>query len=245
MPLESSAAFVLGTSPLNEQDKIVHMLTEDRGILKAVAPGAFKSGNRFGAKLELFSEARFFYYWREERELITLSKAEMIRSHFEMVSRAENVFYFYLIAEVTQKMVPHNQKDQRVFRLIRAVLSAGSEGRAMADILLYFLVWLLRIEGMMFKPRLCYNCFKRDIDQAWIRTDFRGILCGNCRTDEREMLGRSELEYIDWTQRHGPEEVGEWQGRLNTRKLISQMIRKMAHHGECGFSSTRYLPGFK
>ena len=245
MPLESSPAFVLGTSPLNEQDKIVHLLTLDRGILRAVAPGAFKTGNRFGAKLELFTEAQFFYYWREERELITLSKAETIQSHFEIVSQADNVFYFYLISEIIQKMVPHNHKDERVFRLVHAILSARGQDRPMADILLYFLIWLLRIEGMMFKPRLCYSCFQKGIERAWIRSDFRGVLCRQCRTDETEVLDKSELMYIDWTQRHNPGDVCDWRGQLNIKKLIRQMIKKMSHHGECTFTSTRYLPEFQ
>ena len=65
MPLASTQALILGSFPINEQDKLTQLLTTDRGILKAVAPGALKSNNRFGSLLELFTEGNFIYYWNE------------------------------------------------------------------------------------------------------------------------------------------------------------------------------------
>ena len=56
MPIGSTQAFVLSAAPLNEQDKLVFLLTVEKGILKAVAPGALKAKNRFGALLELFTD---------------------------------------------------------------------------------------------------------------------------------------------------------------------------------------------
>ena len=48
MPQASTRALVLSATPLNEQDKLVWLLTSNRGMLKAVAPGAAKLKNRFG-----------------------------------------------------------------------------------------------------------------------------------------------------------------------------------------------------
>lgn len=96
MPQASTLALVLAQTPLKEQDKLVTLLTAEQGLLKAVAPGAAKMKNRFGSLLELFTEGEFNYYWRQDRESVTLGKGEIRRSFFPVVSAAENVFYFFL-----------------------------------------------------------------------------------------------------------------------------------------------------
>ena len=106
MPQASTLALVLSSTPLNEQDKLVSLLTAERGLLKAVAPGAAKMKNRFGSLLELFTAGEFHYYWHEDKELATLSKGEIKKSFFPVVSAAENVFYFYLMAEIVLKFIP-------------------------------------------------------------------------------------------------------------------------------------------
>ena len=167
MPIGSTQAFVLSTSPLNEQDKIVHLLTADRGIIKAVAPGSLKSGNRFGALLELFTEGDFQYYWKENKEMVTISKGDIINSYFNLISDPENIFYFYLISETLLKFIPFNLRDKRIFRLVASIIKGRVKGINMNLLLLYFFVWILRIEGMMFNPGICYNCFQKSIIESF------------------------------------------------------------------------------
>ncbi len=238
-------AMVLAASPLNEQDKLVTLLTADQGLLKAVAPGAAKMKNRFGSLLELFTEGEFHYYWREDRELVTLGKGEIRKSFFPVVSAAENVFYFYLMAEITLKFMQPGHRDTRIYKLLLAILRSRENGVAMDWLLLYFLVWLLRSEGLLFNPRRCSNCGGRDLERAWLRDDYRGLLCPACRAGERLALVRGELEFIAWTAAHAPGECGEWAGRLAPAGLIRTLAGKIEHHGEFALQSRRYLPEFR
>src|SRR5512145_2722566 len=115
MPQASILALVLATSPLNEQDKLVSLLTPERGLLRAVAPGAAKIRNRFGSLLELFTEGEFQYHWREDRELVTIGRGEIRKSYFPLVSATENVFYFYLLAEIALKSMQPDHGDARIY----------------------------------------------------------------------------------------------------------------------------------
>jgi len=245
MPQSSTLALVLSSSPLNEQDKLVTLLTADHGLLKAVAPGAAKLKNRFGSLLELFSEGEFQYYWREDKELVTLSKGEVKKSFFPVVSAAENVFYFYLMAEIVLKFIQPNHRDTRIYKLLLAVLRGREKKLAMDWLLLYFLVWLLRSEGLLFNPGRCSNCSSRNFDRAWLRSDYRGLLCPACRTNERQSLGREELGFIDWTATHSPEDTEAWPGRFIPGPLIRVMVGKIEYHGEFSLQSRRYLPEFR
>jgi DNA repair protein RecO (recombination protein O) len=233
MPNASTQAFVLGTSPFNEQDKLVHLLTFDRGILRAIAPGALKNRNRFGSLLELFTEGEFQYHWKEDKEMITLSKGDIVKSYFNTVSEPQNIFYFYLVSEILLKFVPYNHRDKRI------------KGIEINLLLLYFLIWILRIEGMMFNPQICHNCFDRNIQQAWMRTDFRGILCSKCKTNENLMFTGNDLQFIQWTEKNGPKDLDVWQGKINREKLIRMFKGKIEYHGEFSLKSSQYLAEFQ
>jgi DNA repair protein RecO (recombination protein O) len=245
MPQASTPALVLASSPLNEQDKLVTLLTADQGLLKAVAPGAARMKNRFGSLLEPFTEGDFHYYWREDRELVTLGKGEIRKSFFSVVSAAENVFYFYLLAEITLKFMQPGHCEPRVYKLLLAILHSREKGVAMDWLLLYFLVWLLRSEGLLFNPGRCSNCGARDLERAWLRNDYRGLLCRACRAGERLALNRDELEFIAWTAAHAPEQCGEWVDRFTPAGLIRTLAGKIEHHGEFTLQSRRYLPEFR
>lgn len=245
MPYASTKAFALGVMPLKEQDKLVHLLTEERGILKAMAPGSLKARNRFGSLFELFTEGDFVYYWREEKELITISKGEIVNSYFNLISQPENIFYFYLISEIVLKFVPFNHKDKRIYRLVHAILENRNAGIAMDMLVLYFLIWILRIEGMMFNPGICYNCYRENLNKAWLKSDFRGILCASCKTDEHLVLNREDLRYIQWTRDNSPKDLPTWEEGIDQAQLIRIFKRKIEHHGEFFLKSSQYLPEFR
>lgn len=245
MPNASTRAFILGTSVFNEQDKLVHLLTVNRGTLKAIAPGALKNNNRFGSLLELFTEGEFQYHWKEDKEMVTLAKGDIVNSYFNMVSNPGNIFYFYLLAEVLLKFVPYSHRDKRIYRLIHALLESREKGIQMDLLLLYFLVWILRIEGMMFNPDLCSNCFERDINRAWMRRDFRGILCPACRTNENLGFSGGDLQFIRWTEKHAPRELHVWKEKIDNAKLIRTFKQKIEHHGELSLKTTQYLSEFR
>jgi DNA repair protein RecO (recombination protein O) len=245
MPQASTLALVLSSSPLNEQDKLVTLLTSGRGLLKAVAPGAAKIKNRFGSLLELFTAGEFYYYWHEDRELVTLSKGEIKESFFGIVSAAENIFYFYLIAEIVLKFIPPNQRDSRIYKLLLAILRGREKKLAMDWLLLYFLVWLLRSEGLLFNPSRCSNCEAPGLKQAWVRSDYRGLLCSNCKTDERLALSQEELAFIKWTTHHHPNDAALWNGRFLPSSMIRLLVGKIEYHGEFALQSSRYLPEFR
>jgi DNA repair protein RecO (recombination protein O) len=244
MPIASTQAFILGNSPLKEQDRLVHLLTKDRGILRAMAPGSLKFKNRFGSLFELFTEGEFQYYWRESKDLITISKGEILHSYFNLVSDPRNIFYFYLTADVFLKFIPYNHKDNRLYRLLHSILTHRKEGVDMDLLLLYFLIWTLRIEGMMFNPLICYNCYTKNLNKAWFKLDFQGILCHRCKTTESIMLVKEELLFVNWTEKNSPKGLGEWREKIDTSKMIRAFTRKIEHHGECSLKSSQYLSEF-
>jgi len=245
MPQGQCHAFVLGSSIINEQDKLVHLFSLERGNIKAVAPGACKAKNRFGSMLELLTEGSFVYYWKEERELITLQKGDIIHSHFSTVSSAQNIFYFYLAAEIMLKLIPPQHKETRAYKLVKALLDHREKGVSMPQATLYFLIWILRIEGMMFRPNTCTNCNAAPLSTAWVKTDYRGLLCSQCRTNEKIRLTNEELNYISDTERKNPTDCDSWKDTIDIPKLIRLFVQIIQYQSELTLTCPRYLPEFR
>lgn len=244
MPLDSARAFSLGASPLNEQDKLVHLLTETKGILRGVAPGSLKGKNRFGPIFELFTEGDYLFYRKEEKDLVTISKGDIVKSYFDMVSDPSNVFYFYFISEIITKFVQSDFRTRRVYNLVKTILENRERGEDIRMLILYFMIWILRIEGMMFDTEFCYSCFNRGLSRAWIKDDFRGILCVKCRNGENTVLESPELNFIKWTEKNSAEGLNKWIKNIPIKKLFLIFRNKIEYHGEISVRSSGYLKEF-
>src|SRR5437660_10027982 len=89
MKLVTTDAIVLRSYNLAEADRIVLCLTRSAGLVRAVARGARRMKSRFGAALEPFTLIRLAFYEKENRELVTISQAEILRSYFDLASQLE------------------------------------------------------------------------------------------------------------------------------------------------------------
>jgi DNA repair protein RecO (recombination protein O) len=203
MPLHTTEAFVLRTYSLAEADKICIFLTKDLGKVRGVAHGARKMKSRFGSSLEPFTEVALTYFHREGRELMSVSTCEIIRSHFHSAARSvETAGAFSYMAELLTEFLPDNEANERLYRLVSAVLDSVGNERDLARLLRYFESWLLKLVGFFPDTARCAAC--------------------------DEQIGADELTYL--TAEGAPRCAGCSGGRGMSldpalRKIIRQMFR--------------------
>lgn len=79
------AAIVLRTQKLGEADRIVTLLTRERGVVRAVAKGVRRTRSRFGARLEpaMVVDAQLY----EGRSLDTVTQAETLAGYGEAIAQ--------------------------------------------------------------------------------------------------------------------------------------------------------------
>ncbi len=242
MPIASIKALVLGTAPVAEQDREVFLLTEKGELRRAVAPGALKGKNRFGSLLELFCFSDFVYYWREDRVSWTLSKGDLLVSRFRQLSEPENLFYGVFIAEVLWRFHSHQQEHPRLFRLVNSLLTVLDAGLPLREMLPYFMIWVLRLEGLLFSAEKCSSCGESlGNNGGWLRDDSRGLLCHRCRKREANHIGPEWLNYILWTRHNAltAETVKEMalSARPDFKRFVNCLKEVMEAHGELRFKT--------
>src|SRR6476646_603920 len=82
-------AVVLRSIRLGEADRVLHLYTEERGRLGAVAKGVRKVKSRFGGRLEPFSRVELILHVRRS-DLCTVTAADTIHAHAAVRERFFN-----------------------------------------------------------------------------------------------------------------------------------------------------------
>ncbi len=172
MGLVNTDAIVLRTYNLAEADRIVLCLTRNAGLVRAVAKGARRMKSRFGAALEPFTFIKLDFYEKENRELVTISQAEILKSNFELAAHPDSTDALAYIAELVSEFAPPHEANDKLYRMVKACIDALA---SLADrpnlVVRYFEVWLLRLAGLFPDLSACARCNKRFVDAELVYVD--------------------------------------------------------------------------
>src|SRR2546423_675612 len=153
MQLVSTDAMVLRSYNLGEADRIVVCFTRSAGLVRAVAKGARRMKSRFGAALEPFTLIRLAFYERENRELVSISNAEILKSHFDLAAQLEVSQVLAYIGELVGDFAPPHEANEKLFRMVAACIEALEAAPESADAQLGELTHRLIVRALERRPR--------------------------------------------------------------------------------------------
>ena len=161
MAIFETEALVLRTYNLAEADKIVVCLSRSAGLIRGVAKGCRKLRNRFGASLEPFTLINLTYYEKENKELVSFSQTEILKSRFNLSGNTSILTGFSYMGDLLIDFSPPHQANDNLYRMALACFEAAAETPSdLEAVLRYFEVWLLKIEGFLPDLRACANCHR-------------------------------------------------------------------------------------
>src|SRR5688572_26243931 len=139
MSLFETEGIILKTYGLSEADKIVLILTEKQGIVRAVAKGAKRLKSRFGGSLEPFTIVQISFFQKEDRELVSLRQLELVKSYFELISEPQRLEKFSYLVDLTVDFAPPHDPNENLYRMVKACLENAANSPEFLDIIiLYF-----------------------------------------------------------------------------------------------------------
>lgn len=158
MPLYKEQGVVLRSMKLGEADKIVTVMTQSSGKVRAVAKGIRKTTSRFGARLEPFTHVSLMVY-RGRGSLDTVSQAEILDPFMALRSDLGLFAAGEAMLEAVDKVAEEHERNVRLFMLLltglRALDARPADPTSVAE---SFLLKLLSLSG--FHPSLtaCAVC---------------------------------------------------------------------------------------
>jgi DNA repair protein RecO (recombination protein O) len=238
MPLVETESLVLKSYNLAEADRIVVFFTRDHGVVRGVAKGAKRLKSRFGSGLEPFSTVNLEYFQKEDRELVSIQRVDLVRSCFAAASDHAFLETFSYIADLLISFVPPHDPNERLYRMVKACIETGSDRSIdLAIIRLYFELWLLRLGGYLPDWNSCGNC-KRDFtvdETGFLKSDMH-VFCASCtRAQGSQQVTGLHREIFGNVQRLAPSEFAVYAAdkvehavevSAALKRLISNVIGK-------------------
>jgi DNA repair protein RecO (recombination protein O) len=193
-----SDAFILGTYPLREKDRIVSFLTRDAGKKRGVARRARGARSGFAGLLEPMTEARVNYFEKDGRELVSINSLDSIRPSFPLSKDLDRALLLSALAESLQTFVSDSDPAEPFYRLARHSLDSLFAGGVPAAVRAYFDVWILKLSGLFPTPAECAGC-GRELDPSnplLFDGNRPGFVGAECRGAETVRLSAAAAETL-------------------------------------------------
>jgi len=187
MNLYRDQGVVLRTYKLGEADRIVVLLTQGEGKVRAVAKGVRKTKSRFGGRLEPFSHVDLSLS-RGRGELDTVTQAEVIHPFRNLKKDYDRVTAGAAMLEVVDQVAQEREASLRLYLLLlRALRALDSGPRDPSVVLDAFLLKLMALEGYRPAVQECAACGGAG---PYLRFSSArgGAVCERCRTGEESVL---------------------------------------------------------
>jgi DNA repair protein RecO (recombination protein O) len=145
-----------------ESDRIITLMTEERGKIGALARGARKSCKRFGGALESFTllEATFGH---RKGQLWPLKEATLLEAYPGLAADLSRVQICSLVLELVREMTLEQQPSRSLFSFVRDLLPAVAafDVSKLEWIAIAAVLKVLDLSGMAVAADHCNACGKK------------------------------------------------------------------------------------
>jgi DNA repair protein RecO (recombination protein O) len=183
---------VLRTIKLGETDRIVSVLTQGHGKIRAVAKGIRKPGSRFGARLEPMSHVALQCYRGRELDIVTQTETieanRALREHYGCLTHAVSML------EAADQVAQDREPNPALYRmLVGALRTLAADPNPLVSAAFFWK--LLSLEG--FHPLLdvCASCGGEGPFPAF-DVDEGGVLCESCGRFAGRRIRAESLETL-------------------------------------------------
>ena len=222
MALYKEQGIVLRAIKLGESDKIVSILTQGSGKIRAVAKGIRRTNSKFGARLEPLTHVSLLLY--QGRNLDTVTQAEIIspfrsiRVNFELIAAAETML------EAADKVAEEHERNLRLFLLLLSGLRALDERpldpEAVAE---SYLLKLLSLSGFHPSFSACAVCGTPG-PHGWFSAGQGGIVCQADAEHDAGRVAEPAVRWLDGLARADLMASGDMTPELQTRREARAML---------------------
>lgn len=173
-------AVVLRSIRYGEADRVLHLYSEDRGRIGAIAKGVRRVGSRFGGRLEPLARVRLVLH-TGRGELATVSAADTVDAHPRLRERRDSLDRALDAGDAVLRLLDASEPNHPAYNLLCRELklldtdpAAATRAQALA-----FRIKLLLAAG--FAPELagCATCGERG-EIGGFSPSAGGVVCPAC-----------------------------------------------------------------
>jgi len=220
MAIIKTKGIVIKRVNLGEADKIITLLTKDRGKIRVVAKGVRKPKARLVGFLDLFHYNE--YLIAEGHNLDIITSASTIENWHGINQSLQQVALAYYMAETIDKLIEETQEIGNVFNLIYFSFKTLHQNQVNLDVLKSFFEINI-VSALGYKPELerCIECNQIIQKDAWFSFALGGVLDSSHKNNDLLALPLSlsdlkilkgmyinniqELQSVNWVDKISPQ----------------------------------------
>lgn len=180
MTLFRDRGVVLRTIRLGEADRIVTLMTEEHGKVRAVAKGVRRTTSKFGSRLEPLSHVALLG-WQGRGDLDTINQVEVVDTFRVVREDLDRMASAMSMLEVVDQIGQERHANPRLYAMLVGALAALADQDSPMVAPAFFLK-ALALEGSAPVLDMCVSCGEEDAS-VLVAFDLveGGVLCRTCR----------------------------------------------------------------
>lgn len=174
---------VLKDINIGEADRVITILTEEYGIVRAFAKGSRRIGGRLFASTQILSYANFVLYKGKDKYIVTEAERIPDRSFFDLRQDIERLSLTQYISELAILLAPHEEEASDFLRLVLNTFAALSDkSRDIIQIKAAAELRFMSISGFCPDINGCSVCGNAEENMLYRFYPSEGcLICDECR----------------------------------------------------------------
>jgi DNA repair protein RecO (recombination protein O) len=163
-----------------EQDTILTIFTEEKGIISCIAKGSRKSKSKLLSSTQLFSYSAFIIYFKENN-LSIINDGDLLESFYDIRNNLTTISYASYLSECCRKCIQHNTKETKIlYTLINVLFYLSSRPQNNYWwLILAFQLKLVTYMGYQPDFQLCHSCNSIS-DKMFFNPENGELVCNKC-----------------------------------------------------------------
>lgn len=194
-------AIVLRRKDIGEADRVLTLLTPERGKLRVVAKGIRKPRSRKAGHLELFSRTNLLV--ATGRDLGIVTQAQLVDAHRPLREDLLRGAYAAYAVELMDKFTPEQQESGELYHLLADMLHQLSQPTPVPLASRYYELRLLALAGFQPELRRCVLGGEAIVaEDQYFSAVQGGVVCAKCGKNRAGLtpISMEALKYLRYFQ---------------------------------------------
>lgn len=196
-----TAGIIIRKIDFGEANRIITVLTDDRGKIDCIAKGARRFKSRFCGRLELFYHVELICF--QGRELALIDEVNVME-YFPEIRDVNKHYILFYIAELTNKLIQSGQHIEGIHSLLSKTIKCIFYSQKPDIILHSYLIKLLTLSGFLSPWNKCAMCNEalNPKNPVYINSVNANVACHNCASSADKIIDITLLKWINFMQNY-------------------------------------------
>ena len=202
-------AIVLSRTDYRDNDRMLTLFSQDRGLLSAVARRCKQPKSPLLAASEVFCSGEYVLY--QSREHMSVTSCEVTDSFYPLREDYDRLLMGMQMLELCRHVVQPEQENARLFSFLVHSLAHLAYGETPGeDVLGVFFMGILSLSGFRPQVKRCAAC-RGPLSQAGVTFSVRdgGLHGAECRQAGDREIGQEDVLFLQTVMQEGLEALGK------------------------------------